>query len=109
MSRREEIEKLVGEENLELLQDVIIEAVFLEGKLDELKKYPFIKVHPKDPSIQKNTPASKMYKEFLQQYINCIKVIENVIYRDKRLENADDEESPLRKYFRERALNVNTK
>ena len=99
MSRRDELVKLIPEESLELLNDVIDEVIFLESKLDELRKLPFIQVHPKDNSKQKNTPAAKMYKEFLQQYINCIKVIESVIYRDKRLEVDEAEESPLRKWF----------
>ena len=103
MSRRDELLKLIPEESLELLDDVIDEVIFLESKLDELRKLPFIQIHPKDNSKQKNTPAAKMYKEFLQQYINCIKVIESVIYRDKRLEVDEAEESPLRKWFSDHA------
>lgn len=101
MSRREELVKIIPAESLELVNDVVDEVVFLEGKLEELKKLPFIQVHPQDASKQRNTPAAKQYKEFLQQYINCIKVIEAVIYRDKRLEGDEAEESPLRKWFRE--------
>jgi hypothetical protein len=99
MSRRDELVKLIPEESIELLDDVIDEVIFLESKLDELRKLPFIQIHPKDSSKQKNTPAAKMYKEFLQQYINCIKVIESAIYHDKRLEVDEAEESPLRKWF----------
>lgn len=99
MSRRDEIIALIPEESLQLLTDVVDEVVFLEDKLTELKKLPFIQVHPSDSSVQRNTPAGKQYKEFLQQYINCIKVIESVIYRDKRLEGEDTEESPLRSWF----------
>lgn len=99
MSRREELLNLIPEESLQLLTDVVDELVFLEDKLTELKKLPFIQVHPSDSSVQRNTPAGKQYKEFLQQYINCVKVIESVIYRDKRLEGDDTEESPLRSWF----------
>ena len=84
---------------MELLSEVVDEVVFLENKLVELKKLPFIEINPNNPSKQRNTPAAKMYKEFLQQYINCIKLIEAVIYRDKRLEGDEVEESPLRKWF----------
>lgn len=101
MSRREELIKLIGEDSLELVSEVVDEVIFLEGKLTELKKLPFIQVHPQDATKQRNTPAAKMYKEFLQQYINCVKLIESVIYREKRLEGDEVEESPLRKWFKE--------
>ena len=103
MSRREEIITLVPEESLELVTSVIDDVVFLEERLEELKKLPFIEINPKNPMKQRSTPASKLYKEFLQQYINCIKMIEYVIYKDKRLEGDEVEESPLRKWFRENA------
>lgn len=101
MSRRDELISIVPEDSLELVTSVIDDVVFLEERLTELKKLPFIQVHPQDTTKQRSTPASKQYKEFLQQYINCIKVIEAVIYRDKRLEGDEAEESPLRKWFNE--------
>ena len=100
---------LVPDDSKDLVKDVVDQIVFLEGKLEELKKLPFIEVHPKDNSKQRNTPASKMYKEFLQQYINCVKVIEGVIYRDKRLDGEEAEESPLRKWFKEHESNISNK
>ena len=103
MSRRDELIKIVPEDSLELVNSVIDDVVFLEEQLTELKKLPFIQVNPKNPMQQRSTPASKQYKEFLQQYINCIKMIEYVIYKDKRLEGDETEESPLRKWFRENA------
>jgi hypothetical protein len=103
MSRRDELIKVVPEDSLELVSSVIDDVVFLEEQLTELKKLPFIQVNPKNTMQQRSTPAAKQYKEFLQQYINCIKMIEYVIYKDKRLEGDDTEESPLRKWFRENA------
>lgn len=101
MTRREELVAIIPEESLELVNSVIDDVVFLEERLTELKKLPFIEVHPKNPMKQRSTPASKLYKEFLQQYINCIKMIEYVIYKEKRLEGDEAEESPLRRWFRE--------
>jgi hypothetical protein len=98
-NRKKELTELVPEESLDLVSDVIDEVVFLENKLNSLKRLPFIEVHPQNSMKQRNTPAAKLYKEFLQQYINCIKVIETIIYRDKRLEGEEIEESPLRKWF----------
>ena len=103
MSRKEELLKYVGEDLNELVTNLVDEMLFLEGKLAELKQYPFLQVHPKDASVQRATPAAKQYKEFLQQYNNCIKIIEGIIYRDKRLEGEEVEETPLRKWFRENA------
>lgn len=99
MDRLNSLLSLIPEEAKELTTDVVKEIIFLEGKLNSLKELPFIKVNPNNPEQQKNTPAAKMYKEFLQQYINCIKVIEGIIYKDKRLEGEEIEESPLRKWF----------
>ena len=98
-NRKEELIALVPEESVDLVNDVIDEIVFLENKLKKLKTLPFIEVNTRNPMKQRNTPAAKLYKEFLQQYINCLKVVENVIYRDKRLEGDELEESPLRKWF----------
>ena len=103
MERREELVAIIPKESLDLVKNTIDDVVFLERRLDELKKLPFIEVNPNNPMKQRSTPASKLYKEFLQQYINCIKMIEGVIYRDKRLEGDEPEESPLRKWFRENA------
>lgn len=104
MSRADELRGLIGEDSLELLSDVVTEVIFLEDKLGELKKLPFIQINPQNPQQQRATPAAKQYKEFLQQYINCIKLIESVVYREKRLEGDEVEESPLRKWFNERVV-----
>ena len=106
MTRREELIAIIPEESMELVTSVLDDVVFLEERLTELKKLPFIEVNPKNPMKQRSTPASKLYKEFLQQYINCIKMIEYVIYKEKRLDGDEETESPLREWFRN---NVSTK
>ena len=103
MSRKEELLKYVGEDLNELVTNLVDEMLFLEGKLAELKQYPFLQVHPKDNAVKRATPAAKQYKEFLQQYNNCIKIIESIIYKDKRLDETEAEETPLRKWFKEHA------
>lgn len=68
------------------------EKTFLESRLEELRKLPFIKVNPKNPMQQKTTPAGKQYKELLQQYINLVKALEKF--------SADESEiSPLREWL----------
>lgn len=74
---------------------LIDEMIFLERKLSELKKQPFLAVNPKNPAIQKYTPAAKQYKEMLQQYTNIVKVL-------LKMTGATDaeEESPLRAFMK---------
>lgn len=99
MTRKEELLKVI--ENDPALVPLIDDVVFLEERLEELKKLPFIKVHPKDPTKQKATPAQKQYKELLQQYVNIIRVLIRATGTDE-----SDEESPLRKWVKQ---HVNTK
>lgn len=103
MKRKDELIKYVGEDLNDLVVDLVDEMVFLEIKLKELKELPFIRVNKNNPELQKATPASKLYKEYLQQYVNCVKVIEGIIYKDKRLDDTEVEESPLRKWFKDHA------
>ena len=96
MDRTDELLNYVcaGGEDKEILNQIIEEVVFLEYRLEELKKLPFIQVHPKDPAKQKTTPAAKQYKELLQQYSNLIKILSKSAGKD-----SDSEESPLRKWM----------
>lgn len=93
MSRKDELLKII--DNDTTLVPLVDEILFLENKLTELKKLPFIKIHPTDSTKQKPTPAAKQYKELLQQYTNCIKVLSRTSGTDDK-----DEESPLRKWVK---------
>ena len=95
MDRKTELLDLI--KNDSSLVPLIDEVVYLEEQLDYLRSLPKIKVHPKDPSKQKPTPAAKIYKEFLQQYTNLIKIL----LKATGAEN-ENEESPLRKWMNER-------
>lgn len=59
----------------EVLRPTIEEMAFLEARLDELRALPFIRVNPNNPEQQKVTPAARQYKELLQQYGNCVKMV----------------------------------
>lgn len=78
-----------------LIDPMVDEVLFLESKLKDLKQYPFLVANPKNASQQRVTPAGKQYKEFLQQYSNCIKVLSSVLTK-----NGEEEESPLRTYLK---------
>lgn len=94
MTRREELLKLTNDPTITPL---IEKMLFLENELEKLEKLPMIKVHPENPEIQKSTPAAKLYKEFLQQYTNIIKVISHATGDEN-----NEEDSPLRKWARSR-------
>ena len=95
MDRKTELMKLINDKSLEPTVD---EFLFIENQLSELKKLPFIQVHPSDAAKQEATPAAKMYKELLQQYTNILKIL-------LRITGGEDTEteSPLRRW-----LNANT-
>lgn len=77
------------EENArELVEDI----AFLEERMQELRKLPFIKVDPNNPERQKGTAAAKQYKDLLQQYTNSLKLFLKMC---GDLEE-DEVESPLR-------------
>lgn len=87
-----------SDEDKTILLPLIDELLFLENRLEDLKKLPFIKINPKNPMQQKSTPAQKQYKELLQQYTNIIKVLTRTIDHDE-----GNEESPLRKWVKSHA------
>lgn len=97
MTRADELKKIICPEGDKSLENLIDEFVFIEEQMSELKKLPFIKIHPKDPTRQKSTPAAKLYKELLQQYTNILKVLMRITGTDEA-----DEESPLRKWVKSR-------
>ena len=99
MSRKEELLKVF--EDIEDTKDIILpmidDVVFLEKQLQDLRRLPFLRVNPKDPSQQKATPAAKQYKELLQQYNNCVKILTGILRKD-----APEEDSPLRAFINSR-------
>ena len=101
MDRKAELTKLVNNSNSAVLMPLIDKMLYLENQLENLERLPMIKVHPNNPEIQKATPAAKLYKEFLQQYTNVIKVISHSVGED-----SDNEESPLRKWTRSQMMEV---
>lgn len=99
MSRKEDLLKLLPAETIVLTEEVVNKILFLEKKMDELKELPFIQVDRKNNMRQRSTPAAKLYKELLQQYTNCVKILEAVIYRNRKLEGIEEEASPLEEWL----------
>lgn len=96
MTRKEELLKVFDQidDSKNIIAPLIDDVVFLEAQLQELRKLPFIRVHPQYPGIQKVTPAAKQYKELLQQYNNCIKILTGILRKD-----TPEEDSPLRAFI----------
>lgn len=99
MSRKEDLLKLLPAETIVLTEEVVNKILFLEKKMDELKELPFIQVDKKNNMRQRSTPAAKLYKELLQQYTNCVKILEAVIYRNRKPEGPEEEASPLEEWL----------
>lgn len=100
MTRKDEILKYIKENRpneVDLLSPLVDDMVFLEERLTELRKNPFVEIHPVDKTKQRPTPSAKLYKELLQQYNNCVKI---VIIKTSGDESEDD--SPLRVYMKKR-------
>lgn len=101
MTRKEQLQQIIykiGTDNEAKTAQLIDEIIFIEENLAKLKELPFIAVSSKNPNIQKATPASKQYKELLQQYNNCLRLL----FRITGEMDSNEEESPLRKWLKER-------
>lgn len=99
MDRRDELNKII--ENNPAAKPLIDEVLYLEMQLTYLRGLPKIRVNPNNPEQQKITPAAKLYKEYLQQYLNALKLLLKTTDNDN-----DGEESLLRKWVRNRIENT---
>lgn len=82
MTRKEELNDIfkdVDENEQKLIDPLLDEVVFLEEQMVELKKMPFISVHPTNPALQRKTEAAKLYKECSQSYMNAIRILCSVL------------------------------
>lgn len=99
MTRREELDNIfknIDNDAKTLIDNLINEVVFLEKEMEKLKKLPFININPKNPAMQKVTPAAKLYKEHSQSYMNAIRILASLVRKTE-----GDEDSPLRQYLKE--------
>ena len=101
MTRETKLRKIfenIDEDQRELCDRLITEVIFLEDQMTELKKLPFVRVHPEDASKQKTTAAAKLYKECSQSYMNAIRILSGVLRRQDS--SATDELAHLLEDFR---------
>ena len=97
MTRRDDSMQILHEPHNAVVSPLIDEILYLEDQLNFLRGLPKIRVNPADNSQQKITPAAKLYKEYLQQYLNAIKLLSGITKTD-----VDSEESPLRKWVNQK-------
>ena len=84
MTRREQLDEIfsaIDEDQKQLVNRLLDEVVFLEEQMAELKKLPFVNVHPKNPALQKTTSAAKLYKECSQSYMNAIRILSSLLQK----------------------------
>lgn len=73
LERKKELQNFVNDDVK--YDELINNILFLEDELKKLKELPHIRINPSNNEQQKATPAAKMYKEYLQQYLNALKVL----------------------------------
>lgn len=76
-----EIFKDIDKNERDLIEPLLEEVIFLEDQMMELKRLPFISIHPKNPALQKKTEAAKLYKECSQSYMNAIRILVGVLHK----------------------------
>lgn len=82
LTRREKLDRIfegVDESERELVDKLLDEVVFLEEQMISLRELPFVCINPKNPALQKTTPAAKLYKECTQSYFNAIRILLNTL------------------------------
>ena len=99
--RIKELYDFVGKDKVIFLKNLIDDVVHMEEELITLKKLPFIRVNPKDKSIQKKTEAAKLYLSVLAQYTQDMKTLAFIAGKSGEVEDI----SPLRLYIQ----NINNK
>lgn len=84
MTRRKQLDEIfknIDDDQKQLVDRLLDEVVFLEEKMTELKKLPFIRIHPNDNTLQKPTSAAKLYKECTQSYMNAIRILCSLLHK----------------------------
>lgn len=84
MNKREQLRSYfskIDEDKRSIAYDTIDEYIFFCERIAELKKLPFIRVHPKDPARQELTPAAKLVREYSQAVDAKRKTLLMILYR----------------------------
>lgn len=93
--RLKELNDFVGKDKVIFLHNLIDDIVYMEERLEELKKLPFIRVNPKNKEQQKKTESSKLYLSVMAQYTQDLKALSYMAGKT----GEEEEISPLRLYI----------
>lgn len=99
MTRQDDLLKIYKELDknvLTIVEPMIGELVFIEEQLADLRTKPFIRYHPTDPTMQKQTPAGKLYKDLLAQQKDIVRILCSQLHKT----GSDEGDSPLRAYLK---------
>lgn len=81
IDRLKQIFEGIDEDKREVITPLLDDVIFLEERLAELRKLPTIRYDKRNPAKQEVTPAGKQYKEYMQSYLNALKVLQMTLYR----------------------------
>lgn len=100
MTRKDQFNTIlssVSDEERQIVDRLVDEVIFLEQRMDEVKRLPFVAVNPKNPQQQRTTSAAKIYKECSQSYMNAIRILLGVVRKVDA--SAEDELEKLLEKF----------
>lgn len=84
MTRYEQLKEIISkcdEDKAAVIEPLLADVVFMEERLEVLKRLPHIRISKKNPEVQQITAAGKQYKETMQSYLNALKVIQSTLSR----------------------------
>lgn len=81
LERLKEIVSKVDADKATVIEPLLTDILFMEGRLESLRGLPHLQVSKKDPSLQRITAAGKQYKETMQAYLNAVKVVQMTLSR----------------------------
>ena len=58
-----------------LIDNLLAEVVYLEEEMEVLRTKPFLNVHPKNPTLVRQSPAATLYKDCSHVYGNYIRIL----------------------------------
>lgn len=89
----------VDPEKQQLVEKMVEHTAFLSDQLDQqkdmIKQVGMVKIHPTNPSLQKQTEVGKQYLKTLQAYSIAIKTLNSILTK-----NAVDEDDEYDRYLK---------
>ena len=65
----------IDKKERDLIDNLLSEVVYLEEEMEVLRTKPFLNVHPKNPTLVRQSPAAKLYKDCSHVYGNYIRIL----------------------------------